>query len=54
VTRVSAFDLLSKAIEGIESVRSVFKAITATRNAARPIQFSQRKPYRKLQWARSD
>jgi len=30
-------------IEGIESVRSVFKAITPTRNAARPIQFSQRK-----------
>src|SRR5206468_5869861 len=30
-------------IEGIESTRSVFKAITATRNAARPIQFSQRK-----------
>src|SRR5260370_39078334 len=30
-------------IEGIESVRSVFKAITATRNAARPIQFSHRK-----------
>src|SRR6266567_3113383 len=30
-------------IEGIESVRSVFKAITATRNAAKPIQFSQRK-----------
>ena len=30
-------------IEGMENVRSVFKAITATRNAARPIQFSQRK-----------
>src|SRR5205807_6888961 len=32
-------------IEGIESTRSVFKAITATRNAARPIQFSQRKAH---------
>src|SRR3989454_2440824 len=30
-------------IAGIESVRSVFKAITASRNAASPIQFSQRK-----------
>jgi len=32
-------------IEGIESTRSVFKAITATRDAARPIQFSQRKAH---------
>jgi len=30
-------------MEGIESVRSVFKVITATTNAARPIQFNQRK-----------
>jgi hypothetical protein len=30
-------------IEGIESVRSVFKTITAARNAARPIQPSQTK-----------
>jgi hypothetical protein len=30
-------------MDGIENVRSVFKAITATRNAASPIQFSQRK-----------
>src|SRR4030095_13536710 len=30
-------------MEGKESVRSVFKVITATTNAARPIQFNQRK-----------
>jgi hypothetical protein len=30
-------------MDGIENVRSVFKAITAVRNAASPIQFSQRK-----------
>src|SRR2546427_11189851 len=30
-------------IESTESLGSVFNAITATRNAARPIQFSQRK-----------
>ncbi len=30
-------------IEGVETVCSVFKTITATRNAVRPIQLSQRK-----------
>ena len=29
-------------IEGIDSVRSVFRVILATRNAARPIQFNKR------------